>query len=157
METTMIRLPLHSRAVGATFAFILLAGGLLAGCAAGPVQTVSNPNNTWYQVFFDSNKADVDARGRMVTDSVAKAVKANAATHVTIVGKADSVGTAASNMTLSHRRADEVRATLIAAGVPAARINTHWAGEGSRDVKSGDQADEQRNRVVDIGVIQDKP
>jgi len=151
----MIRFTPRSRAIGATIALLLLAG--CAGGTGAPAQTVSNPNNTWYQVFFDSNKTDVDARGRTVTDAVATAVKANAATHVTIVGKADSVGTSAANMTLSQRRATQVRDTLIAAGVPATRIATHWSGEGKPEIKTSDRVDEPRNRVVDIGVILDKP
>ena len=57
-------------------------------------------------------------------------------------------------MALSERRAELVRDALIAAGVPSARIDTSWLGEGKQDVPTPDDVAQQRNRVVDIVVQQ---
>jgi peptidoglycan-associated lipoprotein len=140
----------------------LLALGLLVGCAeeARSPTAQASPSiapqlaGAWYQVQFDSNKFDIDARGRMIVDTVAHVVANNAATRVTVIGKADRVGSATANLALSERRADQVRDALITAGVPAARIDTRWTGEGKQEVATGDQVAEQRNRVVDITVVE---
>lgn len=148
----------HSYAFGAILAF-----GMLAGCAqeaaSPPPQAAASiaPQlaGAWYQVQFDSNKSDIDARGRMIVDTVAHVVANTAATRVTVMGKTDRVGSATANLALSQRRADQVRDALITAGVPAARIDTRWTGEAKQDVATGDQVAEQRNRVVDITVVQE--
>ena len=140
----------------------ILALGLIAGCAeqatAPPPQAAVGiaPQlaGAWYQVQFDSNKSEIDARGRMIVDTVARVVGGNAATRVSVIGKTDRVGSATANLALSQRRADQVRDALITAGVPAARIDTRWTGEGKQDVATGDQVSEQRNRVVDITVVE---
>ena len=75
---------------------------------------------------------------------------------VTVIGRTDRAGTAAANMALSERRAELVRDALIGAGVPSARIDTSWLGEGRQDVPTPDDVAQQRNRVVDI-VVQEPP
>jgi peptidoglycan-associated lipoprotein len=157
MEANMNGLSRHAYACSA-----ILALGILAGCAqeaTAPPQATASPApqlaGAWYQVQFDSNKSDIDAHGRMIVDTVANVVVHNAATRVTVIGKTDRVGSATANLALSQRRADQVRDALITAGVPAARIDTRWTGEGKQDVATGDQVAEQRNRVVDITVVQE--
>ena len=79
-------------------------------------------------------------------------MRTNNEARVTVIGRTDRAGTAAANMALSERRAELVRDALIAAGVPAARIDTSWLGEGEQDVPTPDDVAMQRNRVVDIVV-----
>lgn len=107
----------------------------------------------WYRVYFDSNKADIDDRGRMMIDRAVYVAKSNAAARVSVIGRTDRVGTPAANMTLSQRRADRVRDALIAAGVPADRIDTSWTGEVKQRVATPNDVVERRNRVVDITVV----
>jgi len=142
----------------------ILALGMLAGCAVeatppahpqAAATTAPQLAGAWYQVQFDSNKAEIDARGQMIVSTVANVVANNAATRVTVMGKTDRVGSATANLALSQRRADQVRDALITAGVPAGRIDTRWSGEGKQEIATGDQVAEQRNRVVDITVVQE--
>lgn len=148
----------------------ILALGMFAGCtetatappqaAARPApQAATNPTpelaGAWYQVLFDSNKADIDDRGHMIINTVAYVVENNAATRVTVIGRTDRVGSTTANLALSHRRADQVRDALIVAGVPAARIDTRWTGEEKQGVATDDQIAERRNRVVDITVVKE--
>ncbi|HLF58132.1 MAG TPA: OmpA family protein [Alphaproteobacteria bacterium] len=159
----MKRLSGHSRALGA-----ILALGMLAGCTgqatSPPPQAASPPQQAdvstapqlagaWYQVYFDSNKYDINARGRMIADRVAYVVKNNPATRVTVIGRTDRAGTPAANMALSQHRAEQVRDALIAAGVPADRIDTSWTGEGKQAVATPDEIIERHNRVVDVTVV----
>jgi peptidoglycan-associated lipoprotein len=104
------------------------------------------------QVFFDNDKTDLSPRGRLIVDKVAEVVTHNEEVRVMVIGRTDRAGTATANMALSERRAELVRDALIAAGVPSARIDTSWLGEGKQDVPTPDDVAQQRNRVVDIVV-----
>ncbi|MBF0355265.1 MAG: OmpA family protein [Alphaproteobacteria bacterium] len=138
----------------------------VVGCAdqAAQPKTSSAPTSggpelvgAWYQVFFDSNMSDIDARGQTVVKNVAYVVKNNDTTRVTVIGKTDRVGSAPANMALSQRRADKVRDALVSAGVPLSHIDTRWTGETKQNVSTNDDMDEQRNRAVDITVIKQPP
>jgi len=145
---------------------IAVAGlSLLAACAESPpaqpqVATRLPPAGAdgpqlagaWYQVMFDNNSTEINARGHMMLQTVADVVKADDKVRIDIVGKTDRVGSAAANARLSQRRANLVRDALIALSVPPSRINTYWAGEGMQEVATADNIAEQRNRVVDISV-----
>jgi peptidoglycan-associated lipoprotein len=128
---------------------------ILAACAdqgSPPAAAAPQLAGAWYQVFFDTDKADLSPRGQLIVNKVADVVRTNNEVRVTVIGRTDRAGTAAANMALSERRAELVRDALIAAGVPAARIDTSWLGEGEQDVPTPDDVAQQRNRVVDIVV-----
>jgi OOP family OmpA-OmpF porin len=131
---------------------------MLAACAdqGSPPVAAAAPEmaGAWYQVFFDTDKADLSPRGQLIVSKVAEVVTNNDNVRVTVIGRTDRAGTATANMALSERRAELVRDALIAAGVPSARIDTSWLGEGKLDVPPPDDVAQQRNRVVDI-VIQE--
>ena len=128
---------------------------LLAACAdqgSPPAAAAPQLAGAWYQVFFDTDKTDLSTRGQLIVNKVAEVVSTNNEVRVTVIGRTDRAGTAAANMALAERRAELVRDALIAAGVPAARIDTSWLGEGEQDVPTPDDVAAQRNRVVDIVV-----
>jgi OOP family OmpA-OmpF porin len=127
---------------------------MLAACAdqGAPPAAAAAPQlaGAWYQVFFDTDKADLSPRGQLIVSKVADVVRTHDEVRVTVIGRTDRAGTAAANMALSERRAELVRDALIAAGVPAARIDTSWLGEGKQAVPMPDDVAARRNRVVDI-------
>ena len=138
----------------------ILALSAEAGCAqqsSMPSQAAATTDpelaGAWYQVFFDTNSATINVRGQTIVKSVAYVVANADTTRVTVIGKTDRVGAPPANLVLSQRRADTVRDALIAAGVPAGRIDTSWTGEARQQVATADDASESRNRVVDITVI----
>jgi OOP family OmpA-OmpF porin len=146
----------------------LVAGVALSsmvGCAEPehpPVRHTSSPSSSavepelagaWYQIYFDSNKVEIGERGRMIIKTVAYIVAHDSQARVTVIGKTDSVGSSASNLTLSQKRADQVRDALVAAGVPGGRIDTSWTGDRGQDVEKPNSAAEHRDRVVDITVV----
>jgi len=137
-----------------------VAFSLSAGCAqqaSPPPQAAAADGpelaGAWYQIYFDTNSVAIDARGQMIVKNVAYVVANTDSTRVTVIGKTDRVGTPAANLALSQRRADAVKNALITAGVPAARIDTSWTGEGKQEVATADEAVERRNRVVDVTVV----
>jgi len=124
-----------------------------ASAPASPAVTPPELVGAWYQVYFDTDTTAIDLRGQQIVKNVAYVVANTGTTRVTVIGKSDSVGSQAANMALSKKRADKVRDALITAGVPAARIDTRWTGEGKLDVATGNGADQQLNRVVDVIVV----
>jgi OOP family OmpA-OmpF porin len=127
---------------------------MLAACANQGPAAPAAPQlaGAWYQVFFDTDKTDLSPRGQLIVNKVADVVTNNDEVRVTVIGRTDRAGTATANMALSERRAELVRDALIAAGVPSARIDTSWLGEGKQDAPTPDDVAAQRNRVVDIVV-----
>ena len=71
---------------------------------------------------------------------------------VSVIGHTDTTGDAASNATLGLQRATLIRNQLIAAGVPAAQIDTTSHGEADLLVPTADNVAEARNRRVEITV-----
>ena len=155
---------LQSAIILRTFAAALTVS-LAAGCAqqAPPVQPVPPQHDAattgpglagaWYQVYFDTNSAEVNARGQMIARTVAYVVTNNEATRVTVIGRTDRIGAPPVNMALSQRRANAVRDALIAAGVPATRIDTSWTGEAKQVRAPSGAVDEAHNRAVDVTVV----
>lgn len=139
---------------------VLALGLAVAGCSRpSPPSTVATSENSpelagaWYQVYFDTNSVQINARGQTIVKTVAYVVAQSSPTRVTVVGRTDRVGAAPANMALSQRRADTVRDALVAAGVPPGRIDTVWTGESKQDVSTVDDTADQRGRVVDITVV----
>lgn len=129
---------------------------LLAACseekqeaAAAPPKPVA-PQVTNYAVYFDTNKSNLKSDGQATVQHVSSDFHRDGAGTVTIVGKADTVGSAKSNMALSEARANQVRDALIATGVPASNIHTSWTGEEQLPVQTANHTAEGQNRVVQI-------
>ncbi len=117
-----------------------------------PAAAVAPPPERLYSVYFDFDRSDLTAEGHQVVDEVAKAAKADPSLHIRLVGKADLVGADPYNMTLSHRRADTVRAALNADGIGKDRIAEGWVGFHEPPVPTAAGVREPRNRVVEIMV-----
>ena len=145
-----------SRALVAT-----LALSVIAGCAmqsSSHLQTASDHGSespgARYQIYFDTNKIEISDRGQMIVRKVADVVADNETARLTVIGKTDRVGEPSANMALSRQRADQVRDALAAAGVPLSHIDTSWTGEGRQEVATANGEAEERNRVVDITVVE---
>lgn len=144
-------------------AFVAAFGlSVLAGCAQ-PAQQAQAPRHdaattgpelagAWYQIYFDTNSAEINERGRRVVGSAAYVIANTPDTRLTVIGRTDRVGAPPANLALSERRAKAVRDSLINAGVPAGRIDTSWTGEVRPGAAMQDDA-QPYNRVVDITVV----
>lgn len=73
---------------------------------------------------------------------------------IQVVGHTDSQGAAAANQALSERRAQQVRATLVAAGVERARISASGVGAAQPVADNGTAAGRAKNRRVEVIVSQ---
>jgi peptidoglycan-associated lipoprotein len=147
-----------ARALIATVALFMVVG-CMEQAPPPPAAAAPGPElaGAWYQIYFDTNGSTIDARGQMIVKNVAYVVDNNDSTRVTVIGKTDRIGAPPANVALSKRRADTVRDALIAAGVPAARIDTSWTGEAQLQVATANDVNEPRNRVVDVTVVKEAP
>ena len=105
------------------------------------------------RVHFAYDRAGISVATAPILDRVASLLRANAAIAVTIEGHADERGSDAYNLKLSQRRADAVRAYLMAAGVDAARLKTMALGKSKPEITAARGTDNieghaQNRRVV---------
>lgn len=71
---------------------------------------------------------------------------------VWVIGHTDTVGSEAHNQTLSVKRAEKVRQSLIKLGVPAENIHASGKGEHDLLVNTPDNTKEPKNRCAEINV-----
>jgi len=103
-----------------------------------------------YVVLFDFDRSNINAAGQAVIDEAIAAAKKMGTVHISATGHADRAGSESYNMALSLRRADSVRAALIAGGIPADAITVAGRGESEPAVPTPDGVKEQANRRVEI-------
>jgi OmpA-OmpF porin, OOP family len=105
---------------------------------------------TKYIVLFDFDKSNINAEGQTVIEQVIAAAGKMGAVNISATGHADRSGSESYNMALSLRRADSVRAALIAGGLSADAITVAGRGESEPAVPTPDGVKEQANRRVEI-------
>jgi outer membrane protein OmpA-like peptidoglycan-associated protein len=103
---------------------------------------------------FASGQASLTARSRSEVGRIARVLQEFPDRDILIEGHTDAVGEEAANQALSERRADAVRAALIADGVSPRRITALGSGE-SRPISDNDTpAGRAENRRVEIVVLE---
>jgi outer membrane protein OmpA-like peptidoglycan-associated protein len=103
-------------------------------------------------VLFDFDKAELKPAAEQQLNHLLTVVKSKPSAAVAIEGHTDVRGDAAYNQELSQRRAEAVRAWLVAHGAAGDRLTASGAGE-ARPVRTGDtESDHQANRRVEIRI-----
>jgi outer membrane protein OmpA-like peptidoglycan-associated protein len=104
-----------------------------------------------YGIYFDTGKADVKPESDATLKEVAKLLQGDPMLKLYVVGHTDNVGTLASNMDLSRRRANAVTQLLTTKyGVAAARLSAQGDGP-TAPVASNDSEDGRaKNRRVEL-------
>ncbi len=104
-------------------------------------------------VKFLSASTDLATISTLVLQDVATVIKEHPEwTLVEIGGHTDALGAAAANLALSQGRAESVRTTLVAAGVPAERLVAKGYGESKLLSKDNDAVAHAKNRRVEFRV-----
>ena len=114
------------------------AGALGKSGTQGPVGIVSSWT-AYRDVIFMFNQSDILASQKPTISEVAEYLSKNPSLKVGIDSSIDPSGSDPRDQTLSDRRTGSVREALIAAGVPAARIQTGVRGDSTlvRDRRIG--------------------
>ena len=107
-------------------------------------------------ILFDTGKSDLKPQAHANLKQMADIMKKYPENVLTIKGYTDSTGSAATNTSLSQKRADAVKVALVSSGMPNDTIST--LGEGSGSPVGDNKTDEGRkqNRRVEIEVTVDE-
>ena len=119
----------------------------------GMRQTRYGATLTLQDVLFRTGSAELRPGAEARLRPLAGYLQANRGVRVRIDGHTDSVGTAASNQSLSERRADTVRRTLAGMGVDRGRFRVQGFGETSPVATNATAAGRQSNRRVEVTLI----
>lgn len=106
-------------------------------------------------VLFGSGQATLKTGNLRSVDKLADFLQRNPQRHVLIEGYTDSTGSDSSNLDLSSRRSEAVRAALIDRGVQPQRIATRGYGESHPVADNSSASGRQLNRRVEIIVSND--
>lgn len=110
-----------------------------------------------FMVFFPLGSSQLDADGLRVIEQAAADYQRVGEAQVSVIGHADTSGSAELNQRLSDRRAEAVEVALVREGVPATSIVTIARGQEDLLVPTGDGVREAENRRVEILVPQPPP
>lgn len=86
-------------------------------------------NGGYVAVYFDFNKSTPTNVSTEGTDFILTYLRNNPTASIDIVGHADEIGRSEYNDKLSNARANNVKNTLVKAGIDASRLNVIAAGE----------------------------
>jgi OOP family OmpA-OmpF porin len=101
--------------------------------------------------FFDFDKSTLNSGGQQVVSEVAdQARKRTGLRAIKVAGHADTSGAEKYNQRLSVRRAEAVKAALVAYGIPANIIEVSGMGEASPMVQTPNNTREPANRRVEV-------
>ncbi len=126
-----------------------------ASCPVAPVQTVEQrlcgQEYISQIVYYEFNKPQ-SAETRSQMENILAISDTCEVGSVSLVGHTDTVGSAAYNLTLSRKRANNVKSELVKLGVPSGSISTDGRGETDLFVPTADNVKEQLNRRVEVGI-----
>jgi outer membrane protein OmpA-like peptidoglycan-associated protein len=103
-------------------------------------------------VYYQTGGNELTAESLSVVESIPRELAGRPAAEVIVTGHTDRVGTIEANDALSAKRAAFIRDSLIANGVPPARIFAVGRGEREPLIATADEVDEPRNRRVEIKI-----
>jgi outer membrane protein OmpA-like peptidoglycan-associated protein len=110
------------------------------------------PRPVTFILYFIEATDQFTPESQALVDQVLLAIASRPAPELTVAGHTDAVGTDPYNDTLSLRRAERVRALLIARGIAPDSIRAIGRGKREPRVATPDGVAEPRNRRVEITV-----
>ena len=116
--------------------------------ASGMVVELANDS-----FYFDFDRATLRPENREVLSRIAGVLLASDGYRLFVDGHTDDIGPDDYNQQLSVRRATSVADYLRQAGVPREVIKVHGFGKSSPRVENDTAAARQKNRRVDIGIV----
>jgi outer membrane protein OmpA-like peptidoglycan-associated protein len=101
-------------------------------------------------INFDINKADIKPESMGTINAIVGILKTNPELKFEIQGHTDNSGVAASNLTLSQKRADEVKRQMVALGINESRLTTKGFGDTKPLSENGTPEGKANNRRVEF-------
>ena len=112
----------------------------------------NNPDGSKAGVYFATGKYDITSNSRLALDKLVKIFTEYPETNILVEGHTDNVGTEASNMTLSERRAMAVGNELKRDGLAAKRLTIKWYGETQPKMDNATVEGRAANRRVEFSI-----
>ena len=106
-------------------------------------------------ILFATNRAILAPGAEKDIDQLGRFMKKYPTRKIVIEGHTDSVGRSEYNLTLSKRRADEVKKALVAKDIDESRIETKGYGETTPLASNKTAAGRQQNRRVEVIILED--
>jgi outer membrane protein OmpA-like peptidoglycan-associated protein len=104
-----------------------------------------------YGIYFKFARADIRPVSEPVLKEIAAVLKNNPDWKLSIVGHTDNVGGDSSNLDLSRRRSQSVKAALVERyGIAASRLTTGGFGASQPQAKNDTPEGRARNRRVEL-------
>lgn len=103
-----------------------------------------------FVLYFVEGSDTLTADSQRELENVLAEIKKRPAPDLIVVGHTDRVGSVADNDRLALRRAERLRAQLVAQGLAADSISASGRGEREPLVATADEVAEARNRRVEI-------
>ena len=104
-------------------------------------------------VNFAFNSSKIDVKSEHILDEAVTALNNAISVDIRIEGHTDSVGSEAYNLKLSQKRADAVKAYLVAHGIAASRLSTVGMGESHPVAANNTAEGRYQNRRVELHVV----
>lgn len=104
-------------------------------------------------IEFDNDQASIRPGSEVALDKALSVLTEYPSLRIEIMGHTDSRGSRDYNVGLSQRRADAVKAHLIAKGIDASRVQTVGAGPDTPLTTNDTPAGRQKNRRIEFRVI----
>jgi outer membrane protein OmpA-like peptidoglycan-associated protein len=101
-------------------------------------------------INFDINKADIKPESMGTINAIVAILKSNPDLKFEIQGHTDNSGNAANNLTLSQKRADEVKKQMVALGIDESRLTTKGFGDTKPISDNGTLEGKANNRRVEF-------
>lgn len=104
-----------------------------------------------YGIYFDTGKADVKPESDGALKEISKLLQQDASLELYVVGHTDNVGTLASNMDLSKRRADAVAKALVTKySIAPTRLSAQGDGPTAPVASNDSEEGRAKNRRVEL-------
>jgi outer membrane protein OmpA-like peptidoglycan-associated protein len=126
--------------------FLMLFLSLLMLTAGPSLAQQKGNNERLFMVFFKPWSSDLSKVSSTVIRNAAAAAKAIPLSHVTVLGYADTEGSAKANLDLTNQRVQVVRDALVRAGYPKDDISVKAQGSVTPI------GDSQESRRVEITI-----
>lgn len=104
-------------------------------------------------VYFNTAKYNINAASQETLNKLVAVFQEYPDTNVLVVGHTDSVGSEASNLTLSKNRAEAVTNYFLGKGLSAGRFTTNWYGETQPTHDNATAEGRAKNRRVNIAIL----
>jgi outer membrane protein OmpA-like peptidoglycan-associated protein len=104
-------------------------------------------------IFFETNKFDLDPKSQIELDKVVQLLSENATVKIEISGHTDNVGNPADNLTLSRNRAKSVVNYLIGKGIATQRLIAKGYGETKPVADNKTEEGKAKNRRTELKII----